>query len=209
MYPGERFNSISHIVGGVLALIGTSSLITVAALQGSTIKTVSFAIYGTILVLLYVMSTLYHSFRGRPKEIFRKFDHASVYLLIAGTYTPFTLISLHGRLGWTLFGAIWGLAAVGILHDNFFHKGPRIIPAIIALVMGWLVVFATKPLGEAITRTGMIWLLGGGVLYSIGVIFFALSKKVRYAHPIWHVFVIFASTAHFIAVYGYVALKQS
>lgn len=208
MYPGERFNSISHLVGGVLALIGTTSLITVSALQGNPVKTITFAIYGTMLILLYVMSTLYHSLRGPAKQIFRKLDHLSVYLLIAGTYTPFAIVALGGRTGWSIFAAVWALALIGILHELFSHRGPRIIPAILALAMGWLVIFAVQPLAQYISMRGLLWVIAGGVLYSIGTVFFALSRKVRHAHAVWHIFVIFGSIAHFIAVYAYIALRK-
>ena len=208
MYRGERFNSISHCVGGVLALVGASSLITVAALQRDAMKTGSFAVYGTMLILLYVMSTLYHSFRGRTKDIFRKLDHAAVYLLIAGTYTPFTLVTLRGWIGWSLFAAIWTLAAIGIVQDLLLHKGKRIIPAIVALVMGWLVILAIGPLARAIGPYGLAWIVAGGVSYSIGTIFFALSRKLRHAHAVWHVFVMIGSFTHFIAVYAYVGLSH-
>lgn len=208
MYRGELFNSISHLVGGVLALIGTTSLLTVAALQGDGRKAIAFAVYGTMLILLYVMSTLYHAFRGPVKDIFRKLDHLSVYLLIAGTYTPFALVSLrHSSSGMILLATVWTLALIGIVHDVFFHKGRRILPAIVALLMGWLVIFVFGPLSREITMTGMLWIFAGGVFYSVGTIFFALSKKWRHGHAVWHVFVMLGSLAHFVVIYAFVALR--
>src|SRR5512140_1024034 len=141
MYPGERFNSITHLVGASLALVGTIALITVSAWQQDVTKIVAFAVYGTMLILLYLMSTLYHSLQGRAKLVFRELDHASIYLLIAGTYTPLALVTLKGVAGWTIFAIIWTLAVIGIMQDLLLRLKVRVLGVIISLAMGWLIVF--------------------------------------------------------------------
>src|SRR5205814_7889743 len=146
MVPGERFNTITHLVGAVLALIATSVAITMAATRSDARTITAIAIYGTMLFLLYLSSTLYHSLRGRAKLVFRVFDHTSIYLLIAGTYTPFTLITLRGPLGWWLFGIVWTLAIVGIAKDVLFHGRLRAVSVTLYIVMGWLIVVAIGPL---------------------------------------------------------------
>jgi len=143
MYKGEIFNSVSHLVGAVLALIGASVLITLAAVEGNVLKIVSYSVYSTTLFLLYLASTLYHSFQGRAKAIFQRFDHLAIYLLIAGTYTPFTLLAIKGSTGWWLFGVVWTLAVIGMIIENLPIKGPRVIPIVIYLVMGWCSMFST------------------------------------------------------------------
>ena len=146
MYPGERFNAITHLIGAALALAGLVVLVVVAARQGDPWKIVSFGIYGATLFMLYGSSTLYHSLRGRAKTIFRRFDHLAIYLLIAGTYTPFMLVTLRGGWGWLLFGVIWGLAIAGMALEYLPRKGPRILPLVIYLGMGWLALIALRPL---------------------------------------------------------------
>ncbi|HEY5610825.1 MAG TPA: hemolysin III family protein [Thermoanaerobaculia bacterium] len=204
MDDGERFNGLSHLVGAILAIAGTAVLIVVSVMQRDPIKIVSFAIYGTMLILVYVASTLYHTLQGTPKAVFRKLDHLSIYLLIAGTYTPFTLAALRDDVGWILFGTVWGLAVVGIVHDLVATQKARVVPAILALVMGWLAIFALEPLAHAITPAGLAWVIAGGILYTVGVTFYAM-RRLRYGHSIWHVFVIFGSVAHYVAIVGYVA----
>lgn len=205
MYKGEFLNSISHLIGAVLAIAGLAVLVVLAARQGDPWKIVSFSIYGAMLVLLYVCSTLYHSLRGRAKEIFRKFDHHAIYLLIAGTYTPFTLISLRGVWGWSLFGVIWGLAALGMIQEIWSGKGKRIQSGVIYVVMGWLALIAVKPLLDVLTFAGFMWVMTGGLFYTVGIIFFALSEKVRHAHGLWHLFVLAGSVTHYFAILFYVA----
>jgi len=205
MYHGERFNSISHLIGSAAALAGTAVLIVVAARQGDPWKVVSFSIYGVSLTLLYVFSTLYHSLTGRGKTVFRTLDHLAIYLLIAGTYTPFTLVTLRGAWGWSIFGVVWGLAVFGIVLDTLGTRGPRIVPVVIYLVMGWLIVMALKPLMARLPLSGGVWLLVGGLFYTLGVIFYALDKRVRHFHGIWHLFVIAGSLCHYVTIYGYVA----
>jgi len=200
MYKGERFNSISHLVGASLALAGSAVLVTIAAMGGDSRRTVSYSVYGTTLFLLYLASTLYHSLRGRAKRIFRVLDHQAIYLLIAGTYTPFTVMALKGAQGWWMFGAIWGLAVVGIVLDALPRRGPRIIPVVIYLVMGWLCVFALDPIIAALPRAGFIWLVAGGIFYTSGVAFYILDHWYPWSHGIWHLFVLAGSTSHYFAI---------
>ena len=204
MYHGERFNSITHLVGAALALAGLVVLVVFASLKGDPWKIVSFSIYGASLFLLYTLSTLYHSLRGRAKEIFQKLDHVAIYLLIAGTYTPFTLVTLRGAWGWSLFGVIWGLAIVGIIVDTLHKKGSRTIQMVIYLLMGWLIVVAMYPLVQALPTGGLVLLVLGGVLYTSGIIFYALDERMKHAHGIWHLFVLAGSISHFLAVLYYV-----
>ena len=203
MYKGERFNSISHLIGAILALTGTVILITVAAKHGDAYKIVSFSIYGVTLFLLYLFSTLYHSLRGRAKQIFKMLDHQAIYLLIAGTYTPFMLIALEGALRWWMFGAIWTLAAIGMLLDALPNNGKRVIPVIIYLVMGWLCLFALDPLIDALPPMGFRWLLIGGIFYTSGVAFYILDHWYPRCHWIWHLFVLFGSICHYFAILLY------
>ncbi len=205
MYPGERFNGISHLIGAVLALAGLVVLVVVAALQGDAWKIVSFSLYGATLFLLYGFSTLYHSLRGRAKIIFRRFDHLAIYLLIAGTYTPFTLVTLRGVWGWSLFGAVWGLAVAGMALEYLPRRGARILPVVIYLGMGWLALIALRPLLQALPLAGFVWLLAGGLFYTIGVLFYALDERLRHAHGVWHLFVLAGSASHYFAILYYVA----
>jgi hemolysin III len=205
VYIGERFNSISHLIGAAAALAGTAGLVVTAAQQDNPWKVVSFSIYGASLILLYLFSTLYHSLRHAGKTVFQKFDHLAIYLLIAGTYTPFTLVTLRGRLGWALFGLIWGLAVLGIFLEVLLRKGRRIVPVVIYLAMGWLMVIALKPLLVSLTTAGFIWLLLGGLFYTFGVFFYALGSKVTHFHGIWHLFVMAGSLCHYITIFNYVA----
>ncbi|QVM90991.1 hemolysin III family protein [Pseudomonas entomophila] len=204
MYHGERFNAWTHLVGAVLACIGAVWLIVVAGLQGDPWKIVSFSIYGFTLLLLYSISTLYHSTRGRAKQVMRKLDHLSIYLLIAGSYTPFCLVSLRGPWGWSLFGVVWGLAVIGMLQEIKPRSEARILSIIIYAVMGWIVLVAVKPLLSSLGAAGFAWLAAGGVFYTVGIVFFAFDSRFRHWHGIWHLFVIAGSLMHFVAVYLYV-----
>ena len=154
MYQGERFNSITHLFGAIMALAGLVIVVVLAARQGDPWKIVSFSIYGTTLFFLYTVSTLYHSLRGKAKRVFRKLDHYSIYLLIAGTYTPFTLVTLHGGWGWTVFGIIWGLAVLGILLEALPQGKNRVLSVVIYVSMGWLLMVALKPLLAALPLAG-------------------------------------------------------
>ncbi|MDD2052666.1 hemolysin III family protein [Pseudomonas putida] len=204
MYHGERFNAWTHLVGAVLACIGAVWLLVMASLDGSPWKIVSVAIYGLTLLLLYSISTVYHSVRGRSKVIMQKLDHLSIYLLIAGSYTPFCLVTLRGAWGWWLFGIVWGLALIGMLQEIKPRSEARILSIVIYAVMGWIVLVAVKPLIAALGMTGFIWLATGGAFYTIGIIFFALDHRLRHAHGIWHLFVIVGSVLHFVAISAYV-----
>jgi len=200
MYPGERFNAITHLIGSVLALIGTTVAVTLAAQAGGTMKIVAVSIYGGMLVVLYLSSTLYHSLRGKAKQVFHVFDHCSIYLLIAGTYTPFTLTVLRGRWGWWLFGIVWTLALLGVAKDIFFRGRYRVVSVVLYLLMGWMVVAAFGPLQRALPSPGLVLLGAGGIAYTVGVVFFALSKRVVHMHGVWHLFVIAGSVCHYFAV---------
>ena len=204
MYHGERFNSISHLVGAALALAGVVVLVMLASWKGDPWKIVSFSIYGASLFLLYTLSTLYHSLRGRAKDIFRKLDHIAIYLLIAGTYTPLTLVTLRGAWGWSLFGIIWGLAITGIVVDSLHKKGSRTIQMVIYLLMGWLIVVAMYPLIQALPSGGLLLLVLGGVFYTSGMIFYGIDDRMKHAHGIWHLFVLAGSISHFLAMLLYV-----
>ena len=204
MYHGERFNGISHLVGAALALAGLVVLVMLASMQGDPWKIVSFSIYGASLFLLYTMSTLYHSLRGRAKQVFMKLDHVAIYLLIAGSYTPFTLVTLRGVWGWTLFVIIWGLAIVGIVVDSRHKDGSRAIQMVIYLLMGWLILVAMYPLIQALPTGALALLVLGGVFYTSGIIFYALDERMKHAHGIWHLFVLAGSLSHFLVMLLYV-----
>lgn len=205
MYKGERFNSYTHLTGAIFSVIGLVVLIYLAVTKGDSWKIVSFTIYGATLVTLYTFSTLYHSVQGKLKKIFQKLDHVSIYLLIAGTYTPFTMVTLRGNLGWTMFAIIWGLATLGIIIDLIPSKGRRVFPLIIYLLMGWLVMIIVDPLMTNLSMTGFYWLIAGGMFYTFGVIFYVLDYRHRFSHGIWHLFVLAGSLSHFITIAGFVA----
>lgn len=204
MYPGERFNSITHLVGTALALLGAIALLFVMH-GGGARKVAALAVYGAMLVLLYLSSTLYHSLRGRAKKVFHVFDHCAIYFLIAGTYTPLTLLTLHGRWGWTLFGIVWALAAVGVVKDAVFHGRLRAVSIVLYALMGWLVIVAFEPLRHALPDAAIAWLVAGGIVYTIGIAFFAMSKRVAYTHGVWHLFVVVGSVCHYVAIARWVA----
>ncbi|HET9700807.1 MAG TPA: hemolysin III family protein [Burkholderiales bacterium] len=204
MYHGERFNSYSHLTGAVLAITGAVVLVVVAALQGDAWKVVSLAIYGTSLVLLYTASTLYHSTRGRVKGVFRRLDHGAIYLLIAGTYTPFTLVTLRGPWGWSLFGVIWGLALLGIAQEFLLGRKTRVLSLPIYVLMGWVALVAIVPLVEALGWGGFAWIAAGGVIYTAGIVFYLFDEKFTHWHGIWHLFVVAGSAIHYCAIWLYV-----
>ncbi len=196
----EAFNSISHLVGAAAAIGGSAVLVVHAAAEGDAWKVVSFSVYGTTLFLLYLFSTLYHWLMGRAKSVFRILDHQAIYLLIAGTYTPFSLVTLRGTVGWYLFGAIWAAAVSGIVLDAFPQKGRRILPVFVYVTMGWLALLALQPLLASLRPGGFAWLLAGGILYTSGVAFFALSHGYPWAHGVWHLFVLAGSVSHYFAI---------
>lgn len=205
MYYGEKFNAVSHLLGAVLALAGTVVLVVLAALGGDPWKVVGVSIYGASLVLMYSSSTLYHSVRGRrAKDFLRRMDHQSIYLLIAGSYTPFCLVTLRGPWGWSLLGVVWGLAIAGSLQDLRPRNDARILSVVIYLLMGWAAVVALVPMVNALGRAGFAWVASGGVFYTVGIVFYALDARLKHAHGIWHLFVLAGSAAHFIAILMYV-----
>ena len=200
----EVMNAVTHGIGALLAVIGLVLLTVFAYLYGEIWHVLSFSIYGTTLVLLYLASTLYHSFTNEKlKYQFKILDHSAIYLLIAGTYTPFTLVPLHGVLGWTIFGIVWGLAMLGILLKVFFVGRFKVVSTLCYILMGWLIVLAIKPLVATVAASGIIWLIAGGLFYTFGTVFY-LWNKLPYNHAIWHLFVLAGSISHFIAVFFYV-----
>ncbi len=205
MYPGERLNGFSHLSGALLAAAGVSLLLALAGPAMDAWRVTGIAIYGATLLLLFVVSTLYHSTRGRAKAVLRKLDHCAIYLLIAGTYTPFALVTLRGAWGWSLLGVSWGLAALGVVQELVLGKGARPLSLVLYLVMGWMGLVALQPLAAGLGPAGLAWLLGGGVLYTAGIAFYALDERFRHFHGIWHLFVLAGSAAHFVAIARYVA----
>ena len=196
----ELGNTITHGIGLVLSLTGFVILLILAVTHGSVWHIVSCAVYGTTLVCLYSASTLYHGIPSpRLKRALKIFDHSAIYLLIAGTYTPFLLVNLRGGWGWSLFGVVWGLALAGILLKFWFVDHFQILSTTVYLLMGWLAVIAVRPLLEMVPTAGLLWLLAGGFFYTIGVVFYAW-KRIPYNHVIWHVFVMAGSTCHYFAV---------
>jgi hemolysin III len=201
-------NAITHGIGASLAIAGAVWLI-VASTRGSTLVVASCAVFSVSLILVYLCSTLYHSLvRTRARRVFHVLDHSSIYVLIAGTYTPFTLVSLRGALGWTLFGVVWALAVAGVVAksvamDRFTRGWPAIFSTAIYLVQGWLVIFVVRSLVHAIGWHAMAWLLAGGLAYTLGIVFFALDR-IPYFHAAWHIFVLAGSIAHYFAILLYV-----
>lgn len=201
----ELFNAFTHGLGIVLSIIALVALFIPAYNQGDPLKIISSIVYGLSLVTMYTASTLYHSFKlPHIKQALRVFDHSSIYVLIAGTYTPFTLVTLHGAWGWTLFGIIWGLAIAGVLFKLFFTGRFNKLSLAIYLLMGWLVVIAIKPFIAAMPTGGLVWLALGGLCYTVGVIFYILDGKYYLSHALWHLFVLGGSICQFFAVLYYV-----
>jgi hemolysin III len=208
MYYGEKLNSISHLVGAVLALVGLGVLLTLSIQSRDFWIIASFSVFGFTLVLLYTMSTLYHSFHPpRLKKFFRVFDHVSIYLLIAGTYTPYTLVLMRDGNGWLIFGIVWALAFAGILSELFLSgRAIKVCQMVVYLGMGWVCSFDLGSLKAAIPEVGFWWLALGGVAYTAGVVFYILDKmnRLTHAHGIWHFFVLAGSLCHFVSVTAYV-----
>lgn len=200
----EILNAVTHGIGTMLALAGLIILVVLACIHGNAWHIVSVSIYGVSLFLLYLASTLYHSFTNpKAKYIFKIFDHAAIYLLIAGTYTPFSIILLPGVLGWTILGTVWTLAVGGIILKIFFVKRFKKLSTVCYIAMGWMVVVFIKPLAVALPVTGLLWLFAGGLLYTVGTLFY-LYRRIPYNHAIWHLFVLGGSVSHFIAILYYV-----
>jgi hemolysin III len=202
----EAFNSATHLLGAVLALLGTVVLVRLALRVGDPWRIVSFSVYGMALIAQYVTSVLYHSSTGPRKPMLRNLDHCAIYLLIAGTYSPFTLVTLRGGWGWPLFVAIWILAIVGIVQEVKLTKRNRRLSLVVYLVMGWLAVLAILPLVSGLTYRGFAWIVAGGFFYTGGVYFYVASKKgLRGGHGIWHLCVLAGSACHYLAVLFFVA----
>lgn len=196
----EIANALTHGVGAVLSLIGGAVLIVLAAKRGDAWLVVSSAVYAITLVLLYTASTLYHAVRSpRLRAQFKVLDHCAIYLLIAGTYTPFMLGTVRGGWGWSLFGVIWGLAAAGVVFKLFFTGRFPILSTIIYIAMGWLAVIAVGPMLQHFTPTTLAWLVAGGLTYTAGTMFYH-RPRMRFAHAVWHVFVLGGSICHGVAV---------
>ncbi|MFC1650271.1 hemolysin III family protein [Candidatus Latescibacterota bacterium] len=200
----EIVNGITHGIGILLSISGLVLLVVLASKSGDTLRVVSFSIYGSTLILMYLASTLYHSFSGhRFKRILRIIDHSNIFLLIAGTYTPFMLVSVRGGWGWSILGVIWGLAVMGIIINVFFFGNARRLSLAAYVLMGWLCVIALREMLSAIPPAGMIWLAAGGLFYTFGVVFYAW-KSLPYNHAVWHVFVLSGSLCHFFSILFYV-----
>jgi len=196
-------NAITHGVGAAFALAGAAYLVYVSS-HGSTPQIVSCCIYAATLVLVYICSTLYHSLvRTGARRVFHILDHSSIYLLIAGTYTPFTLVSLRGALGWTLFAIVWSLAIAGVIFKSLAIGRFAVASATIYLCMGWLIIFAMRPLLHAISWHGIIWIAAGGLAYTLGILFFAFDR-IPYFHALWHLCVLAGSVTHYFAILFYV-----
>ena len=207
MYDGEKLNSITHLVGAALALVGFGSLVTIGIQEHSTRLLVGFVVFGFTLVLLYTMSTLYHSFHPpKLKKIFQKLDHVSIYLLIAGTYTPYMLVSLHDRDGAFILALIWLMAVTGLLLDILVRNRIEWLQILIYLVMGWLCALSYSDLQATLPYAGLAWLTAGGIAYTVGILFYVLDNRTRlpHAHGIWHLFVLSGSICHFISIAVYV-----
>ena len=200
----EKIKIVSHGIGLVLSCVAFVLLATHANLHGDILHTISFSVFGASLIMLYAASTIYHSakkpeLRKRLKII----DHASIYVLVAGTYTPFTLITLNGTLGWVIFGTSWGLAITGIILKLFFTGKYNLISTSMYVFIGWVIVFAIKPLIDNLSSEGFLWLLAGGISYTVGAVLYSI-KKIKFNHAIFHMFVLTGSFCHFISVYFYV-----
>ena len=200
----EVANAATHGIGALLALAGLVTMVAIAVSRGDGWHLVSAAVYGTTLVLLYGSSTLYHGVANpRAKRVLKLIDHASIYLLIAGTYTPFTLVTLRGPWGWSLFGTIWGLALLGVSLERLWLHRPKWLAAAVYVAMGWIIVVAMGPLVAHLARPGLILLFAGGAAYTAGTLFY-VAKRVPYMHAVWHAWVLAGSACHFVAVLRYV-----
>ncbi len=205
----ELFNRLTHGLGAVLSIVGLVLLLTRPPVLADGWRLVSSAVYGATLVIFYLMSTIYHTVQApKVKYFFRIMDHASIYTLIAGSYTPFALVSLRPTWGWTIFGVIWGLAIAGTVLKAFMTHRLRILGPILYIAMGWLIVIAIKPLLAAVPLPGVVWLFAGGLAYTLGVGIYAWDA-LKYNHAIWHIFVLAGSICHFVAIYGYVVCLET
>lgn len=200
----ERINTLSHLAGLILSVGALTLLAVYSAIYGTVWHIISFSIYGTSLILLYLASTLYHAARNPVRKArFKIIDHAAIFILIAGTYTPFLLVTLNGLWGWSLFGIVWGLALIGIFIKIFFTGKFKVFSTTAYILMGWVIIVAIKPLAENLIFEGLLWLFAGGILYSVGAVFY-LIKKLPFNHAIFHFFVLGGSFCHFVSVFFYV-----
>ncbi len=200
----ERININSHAIGFILSIVASVALVMHAILHGDVWHIVSFSIFGVSLIVLYAASTLYHSAKkSELRSRLKIFDHASIYVLIAGTYTPFTLVTLNGSIGWVIFGISWGLALTGIILKLFFTGRYKLVSTLMYILMGWIIVFAIKPLIDNLPLEGLLWLIAGGISYTIGAILYSI-KKIKFNHAIFHIFVLIGSYCHFMSVFFYV-----
>ncbi|MCX7653914.1 MAG: hemolysin III family protein [Fervidobacterium sp.] len=200
----EIANSVTHGIGAILGIAGLVVLIVFGGLSKDPLKITSFAIYGASLIIMYLASTLYHSIQHKAaKKVLEIIDHSAIYLLIAGTYTPFTLIPLKGRIGWIIFTIVWALSIVGVVLKVFFVKKFMILSTIVYIALGWFIVFAFKPLVNSVSKLTIWLLVFGGLSYTLGTIFY-IFRRLRYGHMIWHLFVLFGSILHFFAVFSIV-----
>lgn len=196
----EIFSSVTHGIGTLLAIGGTAVLIVVSAIYGDALTVVSSAIFGASLIILYCMSTLYHAISNpKAKRFFRIMDHNTIFFLIAGTYTPITLSILGGTLGWILFGVVWGAAIIGIILNSIDLEKFRKPSVVCYILMGWVIIIAIKPLLSAMSTTCLWLLIGGGIFYTVGVIFYVI-KKIKYFHSIWHIFTLLGSLCHYFCI---------
>lgn len=204
----EIANSLTHALGLVLSVAGLCTLVYLGVVRHEALHVASAGVYGVTLVALYAASTLYHAFRKPEiKRVLRILDHCAIYLLIAGSYTPFVLVGIGGGWGWTLFGIVWSMAVVGILFKVFFTGRFAVLSTVAYVGMGWLGVVAFKPLVEALPIGAIVWLVLGGVLYTVGTVFY--HRRLRYSHALWHLFVLAGSVCHFIAIALYVLVPES
>ncbi len=200
----EKINVISHAIGFILSVVALVFLVRHANLHGDVWHLVSFSIFGVSLIILYAASTFYHNAKKpRLRKRLKIFDHASIYVLIAGTYTPFTLVTLNSTIGWVIFAVSWGLALAGIILKLFFTGKYNLISTIVYVIMGWVIIFAIKPLINNLPLEGLLWLFAGGISYTTGAIFYSI-KKIKFNHAIFHIFVLMGSFCHFMSVFFYV-----
>jgi hemolysin III len=205
----EKLNVISHGFGFVLSILGLVLLIHRAADFGDSLLLVSFSIFGASMILLYAASTFYHSATNRKLRYrLNILDHASIYLLIAGTYTPFALVTIQGVAGWSMFGVVWTMALIGVVLKLFYTGRYHTLSTVMYVVMGWIIVFAIKPLLENLDLAGLLWLFAGGISYTLGAVIFSLDR-IKYNHAIFHLFVLAGTFSHFLAIYYYVLPVES
>ena len=201
----ELMNSITHGLGAALGVVALVLCIVKSAIAGNVYGVVASSVYGSTLVLLYTMSCLYHALKvNRAKKVFQTFDHCSIFLLIAGTYTPITLVALNGWLGWSLFGVVWAAAVTGIVFNGISVKKYKVLSMICYIAMGWVIILVFPTFIKSVPWGCVRLLLWGGISYTVGAVIYAFGKKARYVHSIWHIFVLIGSILHFFSIYLYV-----